>query len=136
MKSKVLGVKKTETLNILKKKIMNVSVFIEEGYSSPISSVEFLKGQLEIRQERYTASKIPSKVDDGNDLVGKGMVIEHIFLTKDTVEIPNLFLSYITRSSIEVEFLAAILEYGLMMTANFHRYKRWKMQWDIVREVW
>jgi len=124
MKSKVLGVKKTETLNILKKKIMNVSVFIEEGYSSPISSVEFLKGQLEIRQERYTASKIPSKVDDGNDLVGKGMVIEHIFLTKDTVEIPNLFLSYITRSSIEVEFLAAILEYGLMMTANFHRYKR------------
>jgi hypothetical protein len=42
--------------------------------------------------------------------------IEAAFLTKDTVEIPNLFLSYITRSSsFSQEILQAILKYGLLL---------------------
>ena len=73
MKSKVLGIKKTETLNILRRKTTTVCVSIEEGYSSPVSSVEFVKGQLEARQERYTASKIASKIED--EIVGKGTAI-------------------------------------------------------------
>lgn len=49
--------------------------------------------------------------------IGNRHSIEAVFLTKESVETPNLFLSYITKSSsLSLEILQAILRYGLSLS--------------------
>jgi hypothetical protein len=38
-----------------------------------------------------------------------------VFLTRDTVEMPNLFISYITSEALHADILLAILDYGLSL---------------------
>ena len=51
--NRLLNVRKTETLTILKKKTHILHTQVYQTTANPFSSVDFLKNQLQSQQERY-----------------------------------------------------------------------------------